>query len=453
MAHTILAIDDDRSALRSLADVIEKEGYDLLQTTSPKKALELISSYESELDLVLTDLRMGEIGGLQILESVRSQHPDIPVIVLTAFADMESAVEAISKGAYDYLSKPFKLDHLRVVLRRALEQRILRRENLQLRSAIEDRQESSEIVGSSPEMVEVYKLVAKVAPLRTTLLIQGESGTGKEMVARLTHTISNRKGPFRAVNCGALTETLLESELFGYAKGAFTGATSSKRGLFEASNGGTCFLDEIANTTSGLQMKLLRFLEEREVLRVGSTEPIPVNVRIITATNQRLSELVDAGSFREDLFYRLKVVTINLPPLRDRRGDIPLLLDHFVRQHSEAASKRIAVHESVYGLLARYEWPGNVRELENAVERAIALNSSGILTDEDFAREIRDPSATSAPSPPTSGPYKSLRDQEAEYVQEVIESCGQNVTRAAEILGIDRRTVYRILERQGIRRQ
>jgi DNA-binding NtrC family response regulator len=384
---------------------------------------------------------------------VQTYRPDIPVIVLTAFADMESAVEAISKGAYDYLSKPFKLDHLRMVLRRALEQRTLKQENLQLRSAIEDHQEQSEIIGSSPEMVEVYKLVARVAPLPTTLLIQGESGTGKEMVARLTHAISQRKGPFRAVNCGALTETLLESELFGYVKGAFTGAAGSRRGLFEACNGGTCFLDEIANTTSSLQMKLLRVLEEREVLRVGSTEPIPVDVRIITATNQTLSELVDKGFFREDLFYRLKVVTLNLPPLRDRRGDIPLLLDHFVRQHSKAASKRIAVHESVYGLLARYDWPGNVRELENAVERAIALNSSGVLTGDDFAREIKDISTTSTTKPRASVPYKTLKEKEAEYVQDVLEASGQNVTKAAEILGIDRRTVYRILERHGITRK
>jgi DNA-binding NtrC family response regulator len=449
---TILAVDDDRSVLRSLADVIQKEGYELAQTSSPKEALDLISSRESEFDLVLTDLRMGEIGGMQILDSVRGQRPDVPVIVLTAFADMDSAVEAIRKGAYDFLSKPFKLDHLRMVLRRALEQRTLKRENLELRSAIEDRQEKSEIVGSSPEMVEVFKLVARVAPLPTTLLIQGESGTGKEMVAQLTHAISNRKGPFRAVNCGALTETLLESELFGYVKGAFTGATTSRRGLFEACNGGTCFLDEIANTTSGLQMKLLRVLEEREVVRVGSTEPIPVDVRIIAATNQRLSDLVEAGSFREDLFYRLKVVTIDLPLLRERRGDIPLLLDHFVREHSKATSKRIAVHESVYGLLAHYEWPGNVRELENAVERAIALNSSGVLTVDDFGKEIGNILTRSQTKAPSSEPYKSLRENEAEYVQEVLEFSGQNVTRAAEILGIDRRTVYRILERQGIER-
>lgn len=451
--QTILAIDDDRSALRSLADVIRKEGYELIQTKSAEEALDIISSDELEVDLVLTDLRMGEIGGMQILESVRIHRPDVPVIVLTAFADMESAIEAITKGAYDFLSKPFKLDHLRVVLKRALEQRVLRRENLQLRSAIEGRGEDAGIVGSSPEMVEVYKLIARVAPLPTTLLIEGESGTGKEMVARLTHAISKRTGPFRAINCGALTETLLESELFGHVKGAFTGATSSRRGLFEACNGGTCFLDEISNTTPGLQMKLLRVLEQREVLRVGSTEPVPVDVRIITATNQRLSDLVERGSFREDLFYRLKVVTVNLPPLRDRRGDIPLLLDHFVRRQSKATSKRVAVHESVYGLLTRYEWPGNVRELENAVERAIALNSSGVLTGEDFAKEIGDTSSVSAPKSSTSGPYKTLRDQQAQYVQEVLEATGQNVTRAAEILGIDRRTVYRILDRQGLERK
>jgi transcriptional regulator with PAS, ATPase and Fis domain len=291
-----------------------------------------------------------------------------------------------------------------------------------------------------------------VAPLQTTVLIQGESGTGKEMIARLIHKISGRSGPFKAVNCGALTETLLESELFGYVKGAFTGAASNKMGLFEAANSGTCFLDEISNTTPALQMKLLRVLEEREVLRVGSTEPMNVDVRIIAATNQPLEDLVKTHTFREDLFYRLKVVTIDLPPLRLRRGDIPLLLDHFVRRYAAASSKTIAVHESVYPMLRRYDWPGNVRELENAIERAIALNSSGVLTPEDFPEEIRQ-GQTSITSPPAeTGHFLTLAEKEKEYILEVLEATGQNVSRAAEILDIDRRTLYRILERHGIQR-
>jgi transcriptional regulator with PAS, ATPase and Fis domain len=298
----------------------------------------------------------------------------------------------------------------------------------------------------------VYKLVARVAPLQTTVLIQGESGTGKELVARLIHKTSGRRGPFKAINCGALTETLLESELFGYVKGAFTGATGNKAGLFEAAHGGTIFLDEISNTSPALQMKLLRVLEEREVLRVGSTDPIRVDVRIIAATNRPLEELVRTHAFREDLFYRLKVVTIDLPPLRQRRGDIPLLLDHFVRRYAAAFSKTIAIHESVYPMLSRYDWPGNVRELENAVERAIALNSSGILTPEDFPEGIRRGQTNALPAPARIDSLVTLAEKEKEYILEVLEATGQNISRAAEILDIDRRTLYRMLERYGIRR-
>lgn len=450
MTPRILIVEDDQSALESLAEVLEGEGYAVLRAKGGAEALELISS--EELDLVLTDLRMREVDGLKVLEEVRSKRPETPVIVMTAFASMETAIDAIGKGAFDYISKPFRLDHLRVVVRRALEQARLRRENRALRSAVEERQADIEIVGRSPEMVEVYKLVARVAPLPTTILIQGESGTGKEMIARLIHKISGRSGPFKAINCGALTETLLESELFGYVKGAFTGAVTNKIGLFEAASGGTCFLDEISNTTPNLQMKLLRVLEEREIMRVGSTEPIRVDVRIIAATNQPLEELVRARLFREDLFYRLKVVTINLPPLRQRRGDIPLLLDHFVRRYAAASSKTIAVHESVYQMLSRYDWPGNVRELENAVERAIALNSSGVLTPEDFPEEIRQRQAQQEPKPSHPGRLVTLAEKQKEYVLEVLRATNNNVSQAAKILDIDRRTLYRILERHGIRK-
>ncbi len=448
--HTILVVDDDRSALESLAEVLQNEGYAVRQAKSGTDALEILGSETP--DLVLTDLRMRQVDGMKVLETVRSTQPEILLIVMTAFASMETAIEAIRRGAYDYISKPFKLDHVRLVVRRALEQATLRQENRQLRSAIEERQTETGIIGRSPEMVEVYKLIARVAPLPTTVLIQGESGTGKEMVARLIHKTSDRPGPFKAINCGALTETLLESELFGYVKGAFTGATTNKVGLFEAAHGGTVFLDEISNTTPALQMKLLRVLEEREVLRVGSTEPIHVDVRIIAATNQPLEELVRTHAFREDLFYRLKIVTIDLPPLRQRRGDIPLLLDHFVRRYAAASSKTIAIHESVYSMLSQYDWPGNVRELENAVERAIALNSSGVLTPEDFPEEIRQGPISASPMVVDPRSFPTLAEKEKEYILEVLKATGQNASRAAEILDIDRRTLYRILERHGIRR-
>jgi two-component system, NtrC family, response regulator AtoC len=449
----ILVVDDDRSALQSLAEVLEKEGYSVFPVNSGAKALEVLIA--EKFDLVLTDLRMREIDGMKVLDCARSCQKDVPVIVMTGFASMETAIDAIRNGAYDYLSKPFKLDYVRALVHRALEQANLRQENLKLRSAAVDQVVESEIVGHSPEMVEIYKLVARVAPLQTTVLIQGESGTGKERIARLIHKTSARSsGPFKAVNCGALTETLLESELFGYVKGAFTGASTHKIGLFEAAQGGTCFLDEISNTTGALQMNLLRVLEEREVLRVGSTQPISVDVRIIAATNQPLEELVRSHVIREDLYYRLKVVTMELPPLRQRRGDIPLLLDHFVRHYSAASGKTVAIHDSVFTMLSHYDWPGNVRELENAVERVIALNSSGILTPEDFPEEVRKPQASAAPQAlsASSTSFVTLAEREKDYILEVLAATGQNVSQAAEILDIDRRTLYRILERHGIQR-
>jgi len=453
-APTILVIDDDRSALESLSDVLRGEGYRVVTESRSLQAIRAISSPSLDVDLILTDLRMPEADGTQVLQAVREHHPHVPLIILTAFADMDSAIEAIRKGAYDYLSKPFKLDFLRMVVRRALDQSTLLRENRNLRTALKATAGPSEMIGRSPEMVEVYKLIAKVAPLGTTVLIEGESGTGKEMVASVLHRTSGRKGPFKAINCGALSETLLESELFGHVRGAFTGAVGNKKGIFEAAQGGTVFLDEVSNTSENLQVKLLRVLEAREVLPVGSTEAVSVDVRIVAASNRRLTELVEQGKFREDLLYRLKVVTIELPPLRDRRGDIPLLVEHFVQAFSRASSKAMAVDDSVYPLLARYPWPGNVRELENAVERAIALNRSGILVPEDFPAEVRQ-SRPSPPKEPTStvdGPFKTLDQVELEYIRQVMEASGQNVTRAAEILGIDRRTIYRILERHGVER-
>ncbi|MFN8009389.1 MAG: sigma-54 dependent transcriptional regulator [Terriglobia bacterium] len=447
----ILVVDDDRSALDSLAEVLEREGYQVFRATSGREALETLAS--RELDLVLTDLRMRELDGMKVLEVVRSTRKELPVIVMTGFASMETAIDAIHKGAYDYLSKPFKLDHLRVLVKRALEQARLCRELQRLESAVQDSSSESEIIGHSPEMVEVYKIIARVAPLQTTVLIQGESGTGKERVARLIHKTSPRRnGPFKAINCGALTESLLESELFGYEKGAFTGATGSKVGLFEAAQEGTCFLDEISNTTPALQMKLLRVLEEREVLRVGSTESIKVDVRVIAATNRPIEAMIRSHEFREDLYYRLKVVTLNLPPLRDRRGDIPLLLDYFVNRYAKASSRTVAIQDSVYPMLSLYAWPGNVRELENSVERAIALNSSGVLTPEDFPEEIRTPDGP-PPGAATLLSLVTMAEKEKEYVLEVLAATGQNMSRAAEVLDIDRRTLYRILERHGVQRE
>jgi DNA-binding NtrC family response regulator len=443
----ILVVDDDLSSLSTLRDVLLQAGYQVITAQSGVEALERLT--DSSPNLIITDLRMREIDGMKLLETVRKSRKDLPVIVMTAFTSMETAIDAIRNGAYDYISKPFKLDHLRMVVARALEQAGLLKENRLLRNLFEE-QNQSEVIGRSPEMVEIYKIIGRVAPLRTTVLIQGESGTGKEVIARLLYKNSEQTGPFLAVNCGALAEGLLESELFGHVKGSFTGAVANKVGLFEAAQDGTCFLDEISNTSVTLQMKLLRVLEERVITRVGSTEAIPVNVRVIAATNQPLEDMVRAHKFREDLFYRLKVVTINVPPLRDRHADIPLLLDFFVRRHAKATAKEIAIQASVYDFLSAYPWPGNVRELAHAVERAIALNSSGILTRQDFPDQLAS-SGNTVPAPATgSVPLVSMAEKEKEYVLEVLNAVHQNVSKAAEILDIDRRTLYRILERHHV---
>jgi DNA-binding NtrC family response regulator len=446
---SILIVDDDYSSLSSIRDVLKQEGYTILEARGGAEALSLLE--KSTPNLVLTDLRMRDVDGMKVLEAMRAKCKEIPVIVMTAFTSMETAIDAIRNGAYDYLSKPFKLDHLRMVVNRALEQSVLLRENRRLRTIVEERQSHTDVIGRSPEMVEIYKLIARVAPLPTTVLVQGESGTGKEIVARMIHKNSNRTGPFLAVNCGALSEGILESELFGHVKGAFTGAVVNKFGIFESAQGGTCFLDEISNTSLALQMKLLRVLEEREITRVGSTETVKVDARLIVATNQPLDQMVKTNRFREDLFYRLKVVAINLPALRERRADIPLLLDHFVRQYAQASVKEVAIHESVYPMLSAYDWPGNVRELAHSVERAIALNSSGILTIQDFPDQLQTEkkSGPDEIAPVAGGPLISLAERERQYILEVLVSTGQNVSKAAEILDIDRRTLYRILKRSG----
>ncbi len=443
----ILIVDDDHASLTSLKDVLQNANYEVIAASSGIEALECLS--DPTINLVITDLRMREIDGMRVLEAVKKNKKDLPVIVMTAFTSMETAIDAIRNGAYDYISKPFKLDHLRMIVSRALEQAGLKKENRLLRTLVEE-QTQVEVVGRSPEMVEIYKIIARVAPLNTTVLIQGESGTGKEVIARLLYKNSGQTGPFLAVNCGALAEGLLESELFGHIKGAFTGAVSNKIGLFEAAHDGTCFLDEVSNTSTALQMKLLRVLEERVITRVGSTEVIPVNVRVIAATNQPLDELVQNNKFREDLFYRLKVVTVNVPALRERRADIPLLLDFFVRRYAKAASKEIGIHNSVYDFLSAYTWPGNVRELAHSIERAIALNSSGVLTMQDFPDQQHSPNIQGSSTTKGVQPLSTLAEKEKEYILDVLSAVNQNVSKAAEILDIDRRTLYRILERHNI---
>jgi DNA-binding NtrC family response regulator len=370
------------------------------------------------------------------------------LIVMTGFASMETVVEAMSAGAYDYISKPFRLDQMRLKVRQSLQHSRLLLENRDLRANARTRDLQGEIIGSSPAMVEVFKTIAKVAPSDATVLIQGESGTGKELVARSIHRLGpRREHPFQAVNCAAVAEGLLESELFGHVKGSFTGAAASKPGIFVVANHGTVFLDEIGDTSPAMQSKLLRVLESGEIMAVGSTSATVVDVRVIAATHRNLTELVDEERFRQDLYYRLKVVTIELPPLRERMSDLPLLFDFFLKKYSARRGKTLAVHPEVPATLQGYSWPGNVRQLENVVERAVALNTSGVFAVEDLPGEILD--APAQPARAAGGPWPTLAQVEDRYIQEVVKAVNGNMSRAAEILGIDRRTLYRRLGRSG----
>jgi DNA-binding NtrC family response regulator len=445
-APSVLVADDDAVARDLLVEVLMREGY---QVRAAAGGAEAIRCAESEVfDLALIDLRMPDVDGLGVLARLRALDPSPPVLILTAFATMETAIEAIRHGAYDYLSKPFRIDEIKLAVRRVLEAHRLVRENRQYRQELQTRYRVEGLSGQSPEMVAIYRIVARVAAVDTTVLIQGETGTGKELAARAVHYASPRaERPFVVIDCAALPETLFESELFGHERGAFTGAIQSRRGLLETADDSTCFLDEISELTLPLQAKLLRVLQERVLRRVGGNEPIPVNIRLIAATNRDLRKGVEDGTFREDLYYRLNGVTITMPPLRERGADILLLADDFMQRYAAAAGKRLeGFAPEARALLSGYRWPGNVRELEHAVERAVALARSAVILPEDLPPEIR---SERARPPELPGPRMTLDEVKRWYVGTVLEEAGGNKVRAAELLGIDRRTLYRILEREG----
>ena len=439
-----MIVDDDAAARSSLGEALALEGYSVQLAAGGEEAIS--QGEQQEFDVVLTDLRMMGADGLRVVRSFKKLRPETALIVMTGFASMETVVDAISAGAYDYISKPFRLDHMRLKVRQAMEQSRMLRENRALKTRVQDQDLQGAIIGSSPAMVEVFKTIAKVSASDATVLLQGESGTGKELVARSIHRLGKRKDRvFLAVNCSSVAETLLESELFGYVKGAFTGAGSSKRGIFESADHGTVFLDEIGDTTPSMQSKLLRVLESGEIMPIGSTVPAHVDVRVVAATNRDLTAMASEGKFREDLYYRLKVVTIELPALRDRLSDLPLLFDFFLKRYSLHAGKTLAIDPKVISCLEGYSWPGNVRQLENVVERAVALNTSGVFTLEDLPDEIR--SSQKLSIRPSSGPWMTLDQMEDTYIRQVLEDTGGNISRAAEILAIDRRTLYRRLEK------
>ncbi len=454
MSARILITDDDAVSCQLFTEVLEKEGYHVDWAQSGEEALEQLK--KSRYDLLLVDVRLPMMSGLDVTRTVRKEHLELPVVVMTAFGSIETAIEAIREGAYDYISKPMNLEELKKTVERALKTQRNQRE--QVRGKAEDGEQTGAVIGRSAAMVEVYKTVAKAAQTKSTVLILGESGTGKELIARAIHQHSQRVGgPFVAVDCGALTETLLESELFGHVRGAFTGAVADKKGVFEEANGGTCFLDEIGDIGPVMQAKLLRVLQEQEVKRVGAQKWTSIDVRVIAATNKNLEDLVRKGALREDLYYRLKVVTIYLPSLRERPEDIPCLAEYFLKRYSHESGKTLtAISGDAMDLLRAYSWPGNIRELENAIEQAVVFSSQPVLTPEDLPVHVREKAPFNSTcnlcqdGAPLFSDNPTLEEVKKRYVLYVLERTRRNIAQAAKILNIDRRSLYRMLARYKI---
>jgi two-component system NtrC family response regulator len=447
----ILVIDDDESLRRVLEYNLAQEGYAVLTAASGEHGLELLKKERA--DVVVTDVRMAGMDGLQVLEGVHKLDPNIQVIILTAFGTIEMAVEAMKAGAFHYISKPFNRDELKLTIQKALQLKDLERENVALRQELQARIGLDTIIAESSPMKAILEMLGRVAPTETTVLILGESGTGKELIARAIHANSPRtSGPFVAVNCAAIPEHLLESELFGHVKGAFTGAIRDRVGKFEAAEGGTIFLDEIGEMRPELQVKILRYLEERTLERVGDNRPIRVDVRILAATNKDLTKAIQAGEFREDLYYRLNVVPISIPPLRERRGDIRPLAQHFLKRLG--APPRLAIAPDAFRALETYEWPGNVRELENALERAMIFHRGDVITVSDLPEAIKVPRSREAAALPVSLPEAglSLEEVEKELILRALQKHDWNQSRAARYLGITRHTLLYRMEKHTILR-
>ena len=445
----VLVIDDESSILESLRILLRNEGFTPHVAHGGRQGLEQIESLSP--DIVLTDVRMPNVDGIEVLSAVRRQDPAIPVILMTAQATLQSAVQAVNEGAFYYIQKPFRNDDLVAILRRAAEHRRLRVENQSLKQEIRRRDTTSTArpVGKSRAWMEVLRLAETVAPTESTVLIQGESGTGKEVIARYIHQLSARtEGAFQSINCGALPESLLESELFGHVKGSFTGAVKDKQGLFAAAAGGTFFLDEIGETTPATQVKLLRVLQHREVIPVGSTESIPIDTRLIAATNRDLEEMMRRATFRQDLYYRLNVISLHLPPLRERQDDIPLLVESFLQRLAASRGEEKTLTDAAVEAIAAYNWPGNVRELENALERAWIMTPGARIDVDALPERVLSP-VTSRLIDDRVAPNPTLEAIERAYILWVLNAEGGNKTRAAESLGIDPSTLHRKLSRFG----
>jgi two-component system, NtrC family, response regulator HydG len=438
----ILIVDDENVVRNSLTEWFSGEGYNTKGVASGREALDTVD--RQDFDLALVDLKMPGMDGVQLQRHLRDKDPDLTVIIMTGFGTVDTAVQALKQGAYDYLTKPIDPDELSHTVEKAMEVRRARRENVQLRECLEEIFPTTHLVGTSPAMKRVVELVEMVAPTPATVLITGESGTGKEIVARAIHAASPRRHmPMVVIHCGALTETLLESELFGHERGAFTGAQTRKKGKFELAEGGTVFLDEIADISLRTQTDLLRVLQEREIVRVGGNETIKVDFRCIAATNKDLKAMVEAGTFRPDLFYRLNVVSIEMPSLRQRKDDVPLLIDHFLHKYSQSMNRQLPeLAPEALHLLLNYDWPGNVRELENAIERALVIRRGNRVESGDFPFQLAQP-------PRANG--RSLDEVERGHIEGVVRETSGNLSQAARILHIDRTTLYNKLRRYGLR--
>jgi DNA-binding NtrC family response regulator len=446
MTNAAILIAEDEDLMRGiLAGLLRAEGYRVLEAADGRSALDLFAS--DEIALVISDINMAALDGLALLDQIKSIDTNALVIMITAYSSVDSAVSALRKGAYDYITKPFVNEDLLQTVKNAIQQRELFTENRYLRRELKRHHKFENLIGTSDALQSIFRLVEKIAPTNTTVLIQGESGTGKELVARAIHYNSDRSdGPFVAINCGAIPETLLESELFGYLKGAFTGATINKKGLLQASDRGTLFLDEIGEMPASLQVRLLRALQERTITPLGSTKAITFDTRIIAATNRNLEDEVKSGRFREDLFYRLNVININLPPLRDRREDIPLIARHFIHRFAierNAPEKRLS--PQALSIMMNYDWPGNVRELENCIERAITLSDEEILP-AFLAPKVNANSDTEVADHIESLDI-TLDELERRYVLQTFDKCQGDKSKTAQILGIDQSTLYRKLNK------
>ncbi len=449
--QTVLVVDDDDTHRTMLRTLIGGWGYDIVEADDGSTAIEKVQ--ERPFDLILMDVRMLKVSGLEALERIKAFNPAIPITIMTAYSSVETAVEALKKGAYDYLTKPLDFDKLRLTIERAMEHTRLKEENRLLKENLGKHFDIQNIIGRSPAMISLLETVAHVASSEATVMITGESGTGKELIAGVIHYNSSRKdGPFVKINCAAITETLLESELFGHEKGAFTGADRRKEGRFYQANQGSIFLDEVSEMPLTMQVKLLRVLQERELTRVGGEKVIPVDVRVIAATNKDLVDLKNKGLFREDLYYRLNVVNLEIPPLTKRRDDIPLLSQYFLELFVDKNKKKIkGFTPKAMDLLVRYDWPGNVRELMNAVERAVVLSRTDYLDDQDFS--ILEPLLEQpAPVPYDVGDMDNIPLEEVEKaaILRMLESADGNKSEAARRLGITRKTLHKKLKKYGV---